>query len=533
MPIGGLLTVNGTETAARRLRYMNEKQKAQSEQKVLDMRRLISLLGRKAWIIGLTAVIAAVLTFLVSFYLIAPKYQSSTMFYVNNSSGISLDGISANISSGDLITRQDLVESYIVILGTNETLLDVLDYAGISMDCEDLREMITAESVNNTEIFRVTVTSTDPYEAEALAKAVGFVLPDRIDNIIDGTSAKIVESAVVATEPSSPNYMVNTILGFLVGMVLSISVIILNELFDVTIRSEEDIQQCCTHPVLAAVPDMTAQSKGGYYYGADRRSKLGHTTGAKEPVLVGAGISFAASEAYKLLRTKLQFSFVDDIDCHIIGVSSAMAGEGKSLSSVNLAYSLAQLDKRVLLIDCDMRRPSLAAKLPIKKLPGLSNYLTRQVGMDEVIQQYGDENEGSAFNVIAAGRNPPNPIELLNSGRMRKALDQLRSKYDYIILDLPPVGEVSDALAVSNLVDGILLVVRQNYCNRNVLSAAVNQFRFVETRILGVVMNCAEEEVGSYSKKYRGYRRYYRYEGSYMASARAAQKVAENGEQTN
>lgn len=513
---------------------MNENQKAQAEPKVLDMRRMVSLLCRKAWLIGLTALIFAVLTFMVSFYVITPKYQSSTMFYVNNNSGnFSVGDISASISSGDMTTRQNLVESYIVILQTKDTLIDVLDYANVSMDYEDLQEMITAEAVNNTEIFRVTVTSTDPYEAEALATAVGHVLPDRIDGIIDGTSAKIVDYAVVAEKPSSPNYMVNTVLGFLAGLVLSISAIVLYELFDVTIRSEEDIRQCCTHPVLAAVPDMTAQSKGGYYYGADRRPKLGNAAAAKEPVLVGGGISFAAAEAYKLLRTKLQFSFVDDNDCHIIGVSSAMAGEGKSLSSVNLAYSLAQLDKRVLLIDCDMRRPSLSAKLPIKKLPGLSNYLTRQVGMDEVIQQYGDENDGCAFNVIAAGRNPPNPIELLNSGRMVKALDQLRSKYDYIILDLPPVGEVSDALVVSKLVDGILLVVRQNYCNRNVLNAAVSQFRFVETRILGVVMNCAEEEVGAYSKKYRGYRRYNRYEGSYMASARAAQKTAEQGEQTN
>ena len=513
---------------------MNEKQKAQSEPKVLDVRRLVALLCRKAWVIGITALVCAVLTFLVTFYFITPKYESSTMFYVNNNSGISVGDITANISSGDLTTRKNLVDSYVVILYTRETLLDVMDYAGVTMECEDLQDMISAESVNGTEIFRVTVTSPDPEEAERLAYAVGVILPKRINTIIDGTSAKIVESAVVADEPASPSYVGNTVLGLLVGLVLCITVIVLYELFDVTIRSEEDIQQCCPHPVLSAVPDMTAQSKGGYYYGSDRRSKLSSTVGPKETVLVGGGISFAASEAYKLLRTKLQFSFVDDHDCHIIGVSSAMAGEGKSLSSTNLAYSLAQLDKRVLLIDCDMRRPSLSTKLPIKKLPGLSNYLTRQVRMEDVIQSYGNADEEIAFNVIAAGRNPPNPIELLNSERMRKALDQLRSSYDYIILDLPPVGEVSDALVVSKLVDGILLVVRQNYCNRTLLSAAVKQFTFVDTRILGVVMNCAEEEMGTYTKYYRGYKRAYnRYEGSYMAASRASKKAAESGDQQN
>lgn len=510
---------------------MNEKQKPQGMTKEMDVRRLVGLLMKKAWLIGLVALLTAVLTFLGSYYLITPKYESSAMFYVNNNSGISLDDIKVGITSSDKTARELLVKTYIVLLKTRPVLLDVLDMAGVDMDYRDLEKMITAEAVDGTEIFRVTVTSPDPYEAEKLANAIAEILPKKIDVTVDGTSAKVVEDAIVSEAPSSPNYLTNTILGFLVGLALSVSVIVLYDLFDVIIRSEEDVQMCCPHPVLAAVPDMTVQSKGGYYSGSGRKSrKKGAAAGPKEIVLVGGGISFAAAEAYKLLRTKLQFSFVDDNDCHIIGVSSAMAGEGKSLSSVNLAYSLAQLDKRVLLIDCDMRRPSLSAKLPIKKLPGLSNYLTRQVSMEEAIQTYGNADEGAAFDVIAAGRNPPNPIELLNSGRMHKALEQLRENYDYILLDLPPVGEVSDALVVSKLVDGILLVVRQNYCNRSLLSAAVKQFGFVETRILGVVLNCATEEGRGYGKYYyRGYRRS-RYEGSYISEVRAAQKAADQGE---
>ena len=510
---------------------MSEKETRQAEPKQLDMQRLVSLLLDKGWIIGLTAVVCAILTFLVSFYLITPKYESSTMFYVNNTD---ISGTISAITSGDMTTRKNLVDSYIIILESRETLVEVIDYAEVSMDYKDLRNMISAESVNGTEIFRVTVTSADPVEAERIANAIGHILPGRIKAIIEGTSAKIVETAIVADKPSSPSYAGNTVLGFLVGFVLSISIIVLYELFDVTIRNEEDVQICCSYPVLSSVPDMTIQNKGGYYYySGDHHSKRNDHVAGKAPVLVGNGISFSASEAYKLLRTKLQFSFVDENDCHIIGVSSAMAGEGKSLSSVNLAYSLAQLDKHVLLVDCDLRRPSLSAKLPIKKLPGLSNYLTRQVSFEEIVQRYGSEDDSGAFDVIAAGRNPPNPIELLNSSRMVKMLEKLRSSYDYVILDLPPVGEVSDALAAAKLVDGILLVVRQNYCNRVVLSAAIKQFNFVETRILGVVLNCTSDDAGGYGRKYRGYRRSYsRYEGSYMAASRAAKKAAANGEQS-
>ena len=225
------------------------------------------------------------------------------------------------------------------------------------------------------------------------------------------------------------------------------------------------------------------------------------------------------------MRTKLQFSFTDEGVSRVIGLSSALSGEGKSLSAINLAFTLSQLDKKVILIDCDMRRPSLATKLSIEKVPGLSSYLSGQNTMENLIQKCGLSGEEDAFDVVAAGRNPPNPIELLSSDNMLKMLDYLRKKYDYIILDLPPVGEVSDALAVAKITDGMLLVVRQHYCNRIALSDTARQFAFVNAKILGVVYNCTSENAKNYGyrKGYykRYYRRYYRrYEGAYAASTK-------------
>ena len=207
-----------------------------------------------------------------------------------------------------------------------------------------------------------------------------------------------MDSAVVPSRPSSPSYVTNTILGFLLGITLSAGLIVLQELFDVSIRREDDLTQVCSHPILASVPDMTVQGKGGSYYGyGSKRSgdkkKSAYASGSKQPVkrntLMGPGISFAASEAYKLLRTKIQFSFADDNDCRVIGLSSALSGEGKSLSAVNLAYTLSQLDKKVILVDCDMRRPTLAEKLGIRKKPGLSSHLTGQSQLAELIQYCG------------------------------------------------------------------------------------------------------------------------------------------------
>ena len=501
---------------------MNENKFEHKGEMEIDVQRLMGAVLKKSWLIVLTAVLCAVLTLVGTFFFIAPKYESSAMFYVNNSS-LSVGDATFSIDSGDISAAKSLVDSYIVILQTRESLNDVIDYAGVDRDYEELKKMITAASVNSTEIFEVVVTSTDPYEAENIANAIAYILPKRISTIIDGTSAKVVDAAVVPVKPSSPSYTLNTLIGFVIGFILASGIVVLKEFFDISIQTEEDITQSCKHPVLASVPDMMAHSKGGYYSAYDNQKPVAKD---KPAVLVGSEINFAAAEAYKLLRTKLQFSFADDNNCHVIGVSSALSGEGKSLSSVNLAYTLSELDKRVLLIDCDMRRPSLATKLPIAKNPGLAEYLSGQCEPKAMLQFCNIQGEEDAFVVIAAGRNPPNPIELLSSKRMARMIEHLRKAYDYIILDLPPVGEVSDALAVAGLTDGMLLVARQDYGNRVAFSAAVRQFEFVDSRILGIVYNCATESSGAYTKKY--YNKKYA-DSAYRADAeKRAKKAREN-----
>ncbi len=491
---------------------MEEKEKKAAGAE-LDIKRIALTMVRKWWIIAIVGALCAAIAFVWTFYYITPQYKSSTKFYVNSTT-VSFGDVSVGLSMGDLSAAQELVNSYIVILQSRETLNAIIDYADLNMTADGLRGMISASSVNGTEVFEVVVTHPDPYLARDLAYAVAEVLPNRINQIIDGTSAKVVEWPIVAASPSSPSYTTNTMIGLLAGALVSMLAIFLYVVFDVTIRSDEDIARICESPVLAAVPDMSSRTKGGYYSTPEKKRI---PSGDKENNMVGSNISFAAVEAYKLMRTKLQFSFVDEQKCHIVGVCSAMAGEGKSLTSVNLAYTMAQLDKRVLLVDCDMRRPSLNIKLSLKKMPGLSNYLTRQVEQSEVIQQYG--NEDCRFDVICAGRNPPNPIELLSSQRMKSILESFRENYDYIILDLPPVEEVSDALVAAKLVDGILLVVRQNYCNTHALNNAVRQFEFVDTRILGIALNCASESSARYYKRgYKGYKN--RYEGSYARTAK-------------
>ena len=498
---------------------MEEKRFERNEEIEIDLRRVFEAILKKIWLVVIVTVLAGAMAFVYTQQFVTPLYKSKAMFYVNNSN-ISLGDASLSVTTGDISASRNLVKTYIVVLNTRSTLMDVIDYAGVDYSYAQIKDMIAAAPVDETEVFEVVVTSPDPVEADKIADAITYILPKKITSIIEGTSAKIVDASIVAAAPSSPNTMRNTALGAILGMIAIMGFIALVEIFDTTIRTEEDIDMVSNYPILASVPDMAAGSKessyGSYYNtNAGKKKKKKHRSDKDESDFIGSNVSFTASEAYKMLRTKVQFSFADEKNCYVVGVSSALAGEGKSITAANLAYSMSQLNKRVLLVDCDMRKPSIFSKLGLNPAPGMSNYLTRQADYDKVLQKYTDEENRAVFNVITAGNNPPNPVELLSSNRMSKALEKFKAEYDYIILDLPPIGEVTDAMAASKHTDGMIIVSRMNYGNRNMLADALGEFDFVDAKILGIVATCTSEASKGYGKGYgRGYyRKYYKYSG--------------------
>lgn len=217
---------------------------------------------------------------------------------------------------------------------------------------------------------------------------------------------------------------------------------------------------------------------------------------------LGKNLSFAASEAYKLLRTNLMFALADsDSSSKVIGMTSSVRGEGKSTTALNLAYSLAEAGMHVLIIEADLRLPTICKRLRLNGSRGISNLLVGMSKGSEVIQPSGlHEN----LWVLPAGDIPPNPSELLGSERMQVTIEVLQQDFDFILLDLPPVTAVSDPLVVSSLLDGMILVVRQDYSNRRMLAETVRQLKFSGVKILGFVMNSSSSGNGQkkYYKKY-------------------------------
>lgn len=216
---------------------------------------------------------------------------------------------------------------------------------------------------------------------------------------------------------------------------------------------------------------------------------------------------FAAKEAYRTIRTNLLFSMAKK-GCRTILFTSSMQGEGKTTTAANVAFSLARSNKKVLLVDLDLRRPRIHRLVKKPNSPGLTNVLSGFSAPEEVCHK----NVFPNLDVICAGTISPNPSELVASEGMAELLKKLQSEYDFIILDTPPVNVVSDALTLVEYIDGIILIVRPNFTARKEVQKAIEQIRFVGGKILGVVANAVTAE------KKRSYGRYSNY-GNYNSYA--------------
>ena len=483
----------------------------------IDLMLLARELWRNALIIILSALIAGAAVLAGTAFFISPTYEATATFYVNNSS-ISIGSTSYSISAGELSASSSLVNTYLRILKSRTTLEDVIDQGGLSYNYSQLRKMLTTTVESNSATFDATITSTSPTEAEHIVNTIAAVLPDRVAEIVDGSSVRIIDYAIIPEHRAGPNYMKNLAIGCLAGAFIAAAIIawrcIINEQNDVTIHSSDELRQLYPDiKMLAMIPDMRLSQKKGYYYSSyygdkgeehKRRKKsegeAGHSKSKKVPMC--ENLSFAAKEAFKRLRTNLVMCYPrDDTSCHLVGVTSAQPSDGKSTIALNLAYSLAELGKKTLLIDADMRRASLHEKTGVEKTPGLNELVTaRTRDIPSALRRYQNSSGEIGFDLIPAGETATNPSELLNSEEMEKLLEALSKVYDYIVIDLPPIGAVVDAVSVARELDGMLVVVRENACPRNLLADCMQQMSYADVNVLGFVVNGALE--GS-SKKYQ------------------------------
>lgn len=234
------------------------------EEDTIDLLELVMILWHRLWLILLVGILTGSLSLVYTKNYIKPKYQAETLVYVNNNN-ITVGSIS--LSSSDLSVSQDLVSVYGVILESRRTLRAVIAETGLDYTTDQLKDMITSSAVDGTSVMSVKVTSENPEEAEQIANTIAEVLPDKIDEIIDGSSSRIIDYAIKPEQRISPSYSKNVMLGSIAGAFLVCVIVVILHLMDTRIHTEEDLREAYTDiPILASIPNSSAKSrKYGYY----------------------------------------------------------------------------------------------------------------------------------------------------------------------------------------------------------------------------------------------------------------------------
>jgi succinoglycan biosynthesis transport protein ExoP len=319
------------------------------------------------------------------------------------------------------------------------------------------------------------------------------------------SNIRVVDPALVPTTPSRPQKARNILLAFLVGLVGGIGLAIFREYLDNTVKSPDDIENLTGLPSLAVVPALpgTVSSRHSRLAWPARNPLPQAGTGPRVELLSYLQPKSQISEAFRALRTSLLLSQAEHPP-QVILVTSALPREGKTTAAVNLAVTLAQLGDRTLLIDSDLRKPGVrrAMNLTIGKDLGLSSFLAGVCSLEEAILPHPTINNLSA---LTTGPVPPSPADLLSSHRMQEAITEARRRFKFVVIDSPPIMAATDAVIISALTDGVLLVVRSGETPKEAFTRSRDLLAAVRSRLLGVVLNAVDSSAPDYYYSYRYY----------------------------
>jgi polysaccharide biosynthesis transport protein len=340
------------------------------------------------------------------------------------------------------------------------------------------------------------------------------------------TNIRVVDPALAPGGPSRPQKARNILLAFLIGLVGGVGLALFREYLDNTVKSPDDIEALTGLPSLAVVPAMPGLN--AHQGRLSRRTGEGSSPGRIE-LLSYAQPKSQISEAFRALRTSLLLSQAEHPP-QVILVTSALPREGKTTAAVNLAVTLAQLGDRTLLMDSDLRKPGIrrALNLTLGKDVGLSSYLAGVSSLDEATIQHPTITNLSA---LTTGPVPPSPADLLSSHRMREAIAELRRRFKFIVIDSPPVMAATDAVILSALTDGVLLVVRSGETPKEAFTRTRDLLAAVKCRLLGVVLNAVDSSAPDYYYSYRYYP--YAYGYGYGEDAEKTTKFPSGSEESD
>jgi capsular exopolysaccharide synthesis family protein len=443
---------------------------------------------RTRWLTVLGSVLVTLVAAVMATLLTTPLYQSSTRLYVSSTGGQSMN----DVYQGSRLS-QDRVVSYTEIIKGETLAQRTVDRLNLDMSASALQKKVQATSKLDTVLVNVKVTDVSPVRARDIANALSdefVVMVRELETPSPGVrpDARVIveQRASIPESPITPKKRRNIALGLAAGLTLGIGLALLRELLDNTVKDRETLEQIAGVGMVGSVP-----------LDKDRR---------EQPAISFDTDNSGIAEAFRKIRTNLQFLAVDNPP-RVIVVTSSAPSEGKTTTAINIALALAEAEHNVVLVDGDMRRPSLAKYLDLVSSVGFSTVLSGAAPLADVLQQ----TKYPRLTVLAAGPTPPNPSELLGSQVAGKVLEDLRSQFDYVIIDSSPLLAVTDGAILATQADGTLLIARFGETKRDQLAHATGILNDVGAALLGAVVtmtptrgNSAYSYSYSYSYSYYG-----------------------------
>ncbi len=448
----------------------------------INIRDFLNYLKKYVLVIVAVALVLIIGVFIYDKSIKKPLYTTYTTIILTKSNETQTG---TTITQNDILLNQKLVETYSKIIKSKLVLEQVISETGVTYTAEELSENVSVEAYENTEMLKISVTDQDPELAANIANSIAQVFSGEIAKIYQINNISVVDVAVTPEEVSNNTLKRDLLIALFISIFGTIGVVFVVYYFDDTVKLTDDLEEEIGMPVVAKV----------------FKSDIGSKNNRKVELLAQKYPKSVVSESIKTLRTNLQFSSVDE-DIKTILITSSIPGEGKSFISANLAISFAQTDKRVLIVDCDMRKGRQHRIFKLSNSKGLSNLL-----IDDMTnyKDYINKTSVDGVHVITRGTVPPNPSELLNSKKNADLIRVLKAKYDVIIYDGVPCNGLPDSIIMSKLVDKVLIVSSDSMTPKSVLESTKKQLESVNAPVAGDVLNNVNRKNSTYGKYYGYY----------------------------
>ena len=438
---------------------------------------------RKRWLVILMTLLLCIGLAALATILAPKSYESKTALFVSTSASEGAD----SLLQGSSFTQQR-VKSYADVIKSPLVLDPVIADLGLEVTPDALEKRVTTNVPLDTVLIEVAVRDQDPQVAADIAAGVAAQFIETVDDIETSRSDRaapitvtVTRPAAAPTAPVSPSPLLNLALGGVLGILLGLVLALVRDMQDTSVKTEKEVREITNEPIIGAI-HFDSQAP-------------------KHPLVVQDDARSVRAEAFRALRTNLQF--VDAAhEIRTIAVTSSLPGEGKTTTTANLGVTMAEAGSSVCIIEADLRRPRLLDYLGMDGTVGLTNVLIGEADLDDVLQPFGT----GRMEILGAGPIPPNPSELLGSPQMRHTLDELERRFDYVLLDAPPVLPVTDAAVLGRICDGTILVAGSGVIKKEHLSRALEALGRVNASVLGIIVNrIPTKGVDAYSYYGEGY----------------------------